>query len=82
MKILVPVKRVVNYNVKFRVKSDGSGVDIANVKMSMNRADEIAKETARSSSRSTKTRKRRSSASPITASSATCSRRAELASTL
>ena len=36
MKILVPVKRVVDYNVKVRVKSDGSGVDIANVKMSMN----------------------------------------------
>ena len=37
MKVLVPVKRVVDYNVKVRVKSDGSGVDIANVKMSMNR---------------------------------------------
>ena len=36
MKVLVPVKRVVDYNVKVRVKSDGSGVDIANVKMSMN----------------------------------------------
>ena len=36
MKILVPVKRVVDYNVKVRVKSDGSGVDLANVKMSMN----------------------------------------------
>ncbi|MBY0243464.1 MAG: electron transfer flavoprotein subunit beta/FixA family protein [Burkholderiaceae bacterium] len=44
MKILVPVKRVVDYNVKVRVKSDGSGVDIANVKMSMNPFDEIALE--------------------------------------
>ncbi len=43
MKILVPVKRVVDYNVKVRVKSDGTGVDIANVKMSMNPFDEIAK---------------------------------------
>ncbi len=42
MKILVPVKRVVDYNVKVRVKSDGTGVDIANVKMSMNPFDEIA----------------------------------------
>jgi electron transfer flavoprotein beta subunit len=46
MKILVPVKRVVDYNVKVRVKSDGSGVDIANVKMSMNPFDEIAVEKA------------------------------------
>ena len=46
MKILVPVKRVVDYNVKVRVKSDGSGVDIANVKMSMNPFDEIAIEEA------------------------------------
>ena len=46
MKILVPVKRVVDYNVKVRVKSDGSGVDIANVKMSMNPSDEIAVEEA------------------------------------
>ena len=46
MKILVPVKRVVDYNVKVRVKSDGSGVDIANVKMSMNPFDEIACEEA------------------------------------
>ena len=46
MKILVPVKRVVDYNVKVRVKSDGSGVDIANVKMSMNPFDEIAMEEA------------------------------------
>ena len=46
MKILVPVKRVVDYNVKIRVKSDGSGVDIANVKMSMNPFDEIAVEEA------------------------------------
>jgi electron transfer flavoprotein beta subunit len=46
MKILVAVKRVVDYNVKVRVKSDGSGVDIANVKMSMNPFDEIAVEEA------------------------------------
>jgi electron transfer flavoprotein beta subunit len=46
VKILVPVKRVVDYNVKVRVKSDGSGVDIANVKMSMNPFDEIAIEEA------------------------------------
>lgn len=44
MKIMVPVKRVVDYNVKVRVKSDGSGVDVANVKMSMNPFDEIAVE--------------------------------------
>ena len=41
MKILVPVKRVIDYNVKPRVKADGSGVDLANVKMSMNPFDEI-----------------------------------------
>jgi len=46
MKILVPVKRVVDYNVKIRVKPDGSGVDLANVKMSMNPFDEIAIEQA------------------------------------
>src|SRR5437867_12482856 len=46
MKILVPVKRVVDYNVKVRVRSDGSGVDTANVKMSMNPFDEIAVEEA------------------------------------
>ena len=46
MKVLVPVKRVIDYNVKVRVKSDGSGVDIANVKMSMNPFDEIALEQA------------------------------------
>ncbi|MFM7505691.1 MAG: electron transfer flavoprotein subunit beta/FixA family protein [Rubrivivax sp.] len=46
MKVLVPVKRVVDYNVKVRVKSDGAGVDIANVKMSMNPFDEIAVEEA------------------------------------
>jgi len=46
MKVLVPVKRVVDYNVKVRVKSDGTGVDIANVKMSMNPFDEIAVEEA------------------------------------
>src|SRR3954453_1959338 len=46
MKILVPVKRVVDYNVKVRVKPDGSGVDTANVKMSMNPFDEIAVEEA------------------------------------
>ena len=46
MKLLVPVKRVVDYNVKIRVKPDGSGVDLANVKMSMNPFDEIAVEEA------------------------------------
>ncbi len=46
MKILVPVKRVVDYNVKVRVRSDGTGVDLANVKMSMNPFDEIAVEEA------------------------------------
>jgi len=46
MKVLVPVKRVVDYNVKVRVKTDGTGVDIANVKMSMNPFDEIAVEEA------------------------------------
>jgi electron transfer flavoprotein beta subunit len=46
MKILVPVKRVIDYNVKVRVKPDGSGVDLANVKMSMNPFDEIAVEEA------------------------------------
>jgi len=46
LKVLVPVKRVVDYNVKVRVKSDGTGVDIANVKMSMNPFDEIAVEEA------------------------------------
>ena len=46
MKILVPVKRVVDFNVKVRVKSDGTGIDIANVKMSMNPFDEIAVEEA------------------------------------
>ena len=46
MKILVPVKRVVDYNVKIRVKADGAGVDLANVKMSMNPFDEIAVEEA------------------------------------
>src|SRR3978361_1752775 len=46
MKVLVPVKRVVDFNVKGRVKSDGTGVDIANVKMSMNPFDEIAVEEA------------------------------------
>ena len=46
MKILVPVKRVVDFNVKVRVKADGSGVDLANVKMSMNPFDEIAVEEA------------------------------------
>ena len=49
MKILVAVKRVVDYNVKVRVKADGTGVDIANVKMSMNPFDEIAVEEAASS---------------------------------
>src|SRR3954464_11180341 len=46
MKILVPVKRVVDFNVKIRVKADGSGVELANVKMSMNPFDEIAVEEA------------------------------------
>ena len=46
MKVLVPVKRVVDYNVKVRVKSDGTGVETANVKMSMNPFDEIAVEEA------------------------------------
>ena len=46
MKVLVPVKRVIDYNVKVRVKADGSGVDLANVKMSMNPFDEIAVEAA------------------------------------
>src|SRR3989440_6273400 len=46
MKVLVPVKRVVDYNVKVRVKSDGTGVELANVKMSMNPFDEIAVEEA------------------------------------
>ncbi|RJF80700.1 electron transfer flavoprotein subunit beta/FixA family protein [Oleomonas cavernae] len=46
MKVLVPVKRVVDYNVKIRVKADGSGVDLANVKMSMNPFDEISVEEA------------------------------------
>ena len=46
MKILVPVKRVVDYNVKIRIKSDGSGVELANVKMSMNPFDEIGVEEA------------------------------------
>src|SRR5919106_2239712 len=46
MKVLVPVKRVVDYNVKIRVKADGSGVELANVKMSMNPFDEIGVEEA------------------------------------
>ena len=46
MKIVIPVKRVVDYNVKIRVKSDGSGVELANVKMSMNPFDEISVEQA------------------------------------
>src|SRR5210317_1772707 len=46
MKVVVPVKRVIDYNVKVRVKADGSGVDLANVKMSMNPFDEIAVEEA------------------------------------
>ena len=46
MKVLVPVKRVIDYNVKARVKSDQTGVDLANVKMSMNPFDEIAVEEA------------------------------------
>ncbi|MXN21155.1 electron transfer flavoprotein subunit beta/FixA family protein, partial [Pseudooceanicola sp. GBMRC 2024] len=46
MKIIVPVKRVIDYNVKVRVRADGSGVDLANTKMSMNPFDEIAVEEA------------------------------------
>src|SRR5881296_3064544 len=46
MKVLVPVKRVVDFNVKVRVKADGSGVELANVKMSMNPFDEIGVEEA------------------------------------
>ena len=46
MKVLVPIKRVVDYNVKIRVKSDNSGVELANVKMAMNPFDEIAVEEA------------------------------------
>ncbi|MBB3957328.1 electron transfer flavoprotein alpha/beta subunit, partial [Novosphingobium sediminicola] len=46
MKCLVPIKRVLDYNVKPRVKADGSGVDLSNVKMSMNPFDEIAVEEA------------------------------------
>ena len=46
MKVLVPIKRVVDYNVKIRVKSDNSGVELSNVKMSMNPFDEIAIEEA------------------------------------
>src|ERR1044072_8338480 len=46
MKVLVPVKRVVDFNVKIRVKADGSGVELSNVKMSMNPFDEIAVEEA------------------------------------
>ena len=46
MKVIVPVKRVIDFNVKPRVKSDGTGVELANVKMSMNPFDEIAVEEA------------------------------------
>src|SRR3982750_56325 len=46
MKVIVPVKRVIDFKVKIRVKADGSGVDLANVKMSMNPFDEIAVEEA------------------------------------
>ena len=46
MNILVPVKRVVDYNIKIRIKADGSGVELANVKMSMNPFEEIAVEEA------------------------------------
>ena len=46
MKVVVPVKRVVDHNVKIRVRTDGSGVDLSNVKMSMNPFDEIAVEEA------------------------------------
>ena len=47
MKVLVPVKRVVDYNVKVRVKSDGTGVELSNVKMSMNPFDEIDRKSTR-----------------------------------
>ena len=47
MKVLVPVKRVLDYNVKPRVKADGTGVDLANVKMSMNPFDEIGRASCR-----------------------------------
>ena len=88
MKLLVAVKRVVDYNVKIRVKSDGSGVDLANVKMSMNPFDEIAieeavrlkekgvateEETLRTAM--AKTPRRRFSAWPITGSKPICSSR-------
>ena len=46
MKVLVPVKRVIDHNLQARVKADGSGVDLANLKMSMNRFDEIGVEEA------------------------------------
>ena len=46
MKIIAPIKRLIDHNVKVRVKADGSGVDLANVKMSMNPFDEIAVEEA------------------------------------
>lgn len=46
MKVLVPIKRVIDHNVKVRVKPDGTGIDLANVKMSMNPFDEIAVEEA------------------------------------
>ncbi len=60
MKVLVPVKRVVDYNVKIRVKSDGSGVELANVKMSMNPFDEIAiEEAVRLKEKGTRDRNRR-----------------------
>ena len=69
MKVLVPVKRVIDYNVKVRVKADGSGVDLANVKMSMNPFDEIAVEAGHSPERS-RSRPTRSSRSPSASSRA------------
>ena len=62
MKVLVPVKRVVDYNVKIRVKADGSGVELANVKMSMNPFDEIAVEEAIHHSRAGETADHREAA--------------------
>ena len=53
MKVLVPVKRVIDYNVKVRVKADGSGVDLANVKMSMNPFDDWCEAIAGNTSHST-----------------------------
>ena len=67
MKILVPVKRVVDYNVKIRVKADGSGVELANVKMSMNPFDEIAVEEALRLKEAGKVRTAHGNPDPVTA---------------